>query len=716
MKWAAVVVAVIWACLAQIALAQTLPEQTPEDLAITQSLAGNTLQTTKAEKQPVAPYYLRKSGLGVLATPRTSGSSDQDRPPLLLEVEWSIRAGKICQRVKSTGQPSDFTCSNMKVEGDAVTIETPKGPTTNRIVPGNPGRYLDGEEAVTALVDKTLELYGIVSTSAGDSTEPALTLYLAAGGTARAGKRYSTLPQREILSGTWSVRNGKLCLTGLGYTGLPDEDCLPVLTMQNEVVTIGGLRGMTGKILPGNARGLAASTGSLTGQALAGRLVGNTVEAKVYGRPDVFATRFLKDGTALLAVFGSDKQFRGLVVSAWSVRNGALCWSDGKDAADCTVVTADADTVTMAPSSGEAFAGPILPGNPYDLTTGQDAIKQLAGNTIELADKTTSSPFQALYLSPDGGAYANVANAGVSQRNVRAGRWEAGEAGLRLVGFEGKAPLDGGWVSVVTMKGGGGALIQGDDTASIKVLPGDVRWLAPVPAASAGAQTDQTLLDRLKGKTIELTDPRGRSTQFFYAREDGKSLEAMSDSVMPGVWLMDMGLWSIRNGAFCRTPIGRDTPRETDCHRIVVTGDTMTVAYPTNVDGPWMGKISSGNGVALKEGQEAITALVGNTAELVDPFSDIERPYPHSLTLYLAPDGTARGDVAFPKAPKRDIRSGSWALRDGKLCVAGLGKDALPGDGCVSVMTMKGGDVNFGYKTVTMIGQILPGNARGLKP
>lgn len=456
MKLTAVVVVMIWVCPALVVLAQTPAEQTPEDLIVTQRLAGNTLQPMKAEKQPIAPFYMRKSGLGVLATPFASGSSDQGRPLLLLEVEWSIRGGKFCQKVTGTGQPSDFTCSNMKVEGDAMTIETPKGPMTDRIVPGNPARYLDGEEAVTALVDNTMELYGIVSTSAGDSIEPALTLHLAAGGSARAAKPSLVGAGREILSGTWSVRNGKLCLTGLGYTGLPDEDCLPVLTMQNEIVTIGGLRGMTGKVLPGNARGLAASTGPLGGQALADRLVGNTVEAKVYGRPDVFVARFLKDGTTLLAVFGSDKQFRGLVVSAWSVRNGALCWSDSKDAASCTAVTADAESVTMAPPGNEAFAGPILPGNPYDLTIGQDAIKQMAGNTIEFAEKHARSPFRSLYLAPGGIAYAKVDDADDAKRKVQAGRWENENGQLRLLGFQGSMPLDGGWVSVTTMKGGAG--------------------------------------------------------------------------------------------------------------------------------------------------------------------------------------------------------------------------------------------------------------------
>ncbi|OWJ68546.1 hypothetical protein [Inquilinus limosus] len=240
---------------------------------------------------------------------------------------------------------------------------------------------------------------------------------------------------------------------------------------------------------------------------------------------------------------------------------------------------------------------------------------------------------------------------------------------------------------------------------SVVVAAGLLSLAAPTHAVATPDQItdDPSLAARLSDSTIDLRYQFGILT--IYLRPDGTSLVGLLWGGRPPE-VMGLDRWLLQKGAICFPDIEKGVPSSWGCPRITIEGkDSVTLTFD---DGDSVsGQIQPGNPHGLKMGQDAIAGLAGQTIVVG------ERDTTRFLRLYLSPDGVALANVADFAATERDVRSGTWSVRDDQLCLDGFGEARSMSDGCFPVVTMQDGAVFLGG-TIGMTGLVWPGNSEGL--
>ncbi|WP_343714557.1 hypothetical protein [Inquilinus sp.] len=324
-----------------------------------EALIGNTLVVT----QPGQPggesaVFMLPDGTGRVAE-RKGGVAD---PPWA--VQWAFRSDGLFCVSDPSGTAADGDCVTLSIAGDTATLAPKDGPAaTGKVLHGDAWQLdpagakspVTGKAAGRLLAGNTVILMPL-----GGSGEVAA-FYFLADGTGRSTRQDDAADTPDAFR--WSLRDdGRLCFTDTGKAAA-DEDCLTVSITGDRVVLAGrDGRAAYGRLLDGDARGLAPATPAT--RTMVEALAGNTL---VFNRPDRSGETALylqADGTGRAARGGEG----GAQPVRWTLRNdGRFCVFPAQAKApqegDCATLSIVGDSVTFQAPGRPAMSGKLLKGN-----------------------------------------------------------------------------------------------------------------------------------------------------------------------------------------------------------------------------------------------------------------------------------------------------------------------------------------------------------------
>lgn len=328
-----------------------------------EALVGNTLVVARPD-QPggESAVFVLPDGTGRVAM-RKGGVADPPRP-----VQWALRSDGLFCVSDPSGAASDGDCVTLSIAGDTATLAPKDGPAaTGKVLPGDAWQLdpaagakgtATGKAAARSLIGNTL-----IVTPTGASNEVAA-FHFAADGTGRSAWQEAALGMPDAFR--WSVRDdGRLCLTSARTPTGSDGDCVTVsITGDRVAMARQGGRSTYGRILQGDARGLASATPAT--KAMVDALAGNTL---VFARPDrpgeETAFYLQADGTGRALQGGGQGKPEPVRWSLWN--DGRFCvFSAGAKApleGDCATLSVAGDSVTFMAPGRPAMSGRILKGN-----------------------------------------------------------------------------------------------------------------------------------------------------------------------------------------------------------------------------------------------------------------------------------------------------------------------------------------------------------------
>ncbi|OWJ68014.1 hypothetical protein BWR60_06110 [Inquilinus limosus] len=326
-----------------------------------EALVGNTLVVTRPD-QPggESAVFMLPDGTGRVAE-RKGGVADPPRA-----VQWAFRSDGLFCVSDPSGTASDGDCVTLSIAGDTATLAPKDGPAVAgkvlrgdawQLDPAGAKSPVTGKAAARSLAGNTVVLMPL-----GGSGEVAA-FYFLADGTGRSTRQDNAAETPDAFR--WSLRDdGRLCFTDAGK-GPADGDCLTV-SITGDRVTLAGRDGRAayGRLLDGDARGLAPATPAT--RAMIDALAGNTLVFARPDRPGEETTFYLQaDGTGRALQGGGEGKPEPVRWSLWN--DGRFCVFSARAKAplegDCATLSVAGDSVTFTAPGRPAMSGRILKGN-----------------------------------------------------------------------------------------------------------------------------------------------------------------------------------------------------------------------------------------------------------------------------------------------------------------------------------------------------------------